>query len=55
MTIETSPAEAPRDPREPVSLLFRDLRARPEGLSAREVQRRLVAYGPNELRRRGRA
>ncbi len=38
--------------RGPVSLLLRDLRARPEGLTSREAERRLVAYGPNELRRR---
>ena len=42
-----------RDAREPVDLLLRDLRARPEGLSAREAERRLVAFGPNELIRRG--
>ena len=41
------------DPREAVELLLRDLRARPEGLSSREADRRLVAYGPNELGRRG--
>ena len=41
------------DPREPISLLLRDLRARREGLSDREAERRLVAHGPNELRRRG--
>jgi calcium-translocating P-type ATPase len=41
------------DPREPVSRLLRDLRSRPEGLSSREAERRLVAHGPNELRRRG--
>ena len=33
---------------------MRQLRASPSGLSDREAQRRLVAYGPNELRRRGR-
>ena len=48
-----SPVEELRDPREPINLLLRDLRARPEGLSSREAERRLVAYGPNELRRRG--
>jgi calcium-translocating P-type ATPase len=42
-----------RDPREPISLLLRDLRAGREGLASREAERRLVAYGPNELRRRG--
>ena len=41
------------DPREPISRLLRDLRSRPEGLSSREAERRLTAYGPNELRRRG--
>jgi calcium-translocating P-type ATPase len=41
------------DPREPINRLLRDLHARPEGLSRREAERRLVAYGPNELRRRG--
>jgi hypothetical protein len=34
------------EPRERIELLFRDLRARPEGLSSREARRRLVAYGP---------
>jgi len=38
---------------EPIRLLFRDLKATPDGLSSREAARRLVAYGPNELRRRG--
>ena len=32
---------------------MRDLRASPAGLSAAEAQRRLIQYGPNELRRRG--
>jgi calcium-translocating P-type ATPase len=41
------------DPREPISRLLRDLRASPNGLSSREAERRLVAYGPNELRRHG--
>jgi calcium-translocating P-type ATPase len=39
------------DAREPIGLLLRDLRARPEGLTGREAERRLVAYGPNELER----
>lgn len=38
---------------EPLRLLFRDLRATPRGLTNREAARRLVAYGPNELHRRG--
>jgi calcium-translocating P-type ATPase len=41
------------EPREPIERLFRDLRSRPEGLADREAARRLVAYGPNELTRRG--
>ncbi|WP_285741192.1 cation-transporting P-type ATPase [Lentzea sp. NBRC 105346] len=42
------------DPREPLDRLFRDLRTRPAGLSAREAARRLEAHGPNELTRRKR-
>jgi calcium-translocating P-type ATPase len=42
------------DPRLPVELLLRDLRASPDGLSQREAARRLAAYGPNELQRRQR-
>ena len=45
--------EPVRDAREPIMLLLRDLRARPEGLSSREAQRRLTAYGANELTRQG--
>jgi calcium-translocating P-type ATPase len=41
------------DPTVQVDLVMRDLRASPEGLSAAEAQRRLIQYGPNELRRRG--
>jgi calcium-translocating P-type ATPase len=41
------------EPTEAVALLMRDLRSSPEGLSSAEAQRRLVQYGPNELRRRG--
>jgi calcium-translocating P-type ATPase len=40
------------DVREPLVLLYRDLRARPGGLASREAARRLVSYGPNELERR---
>ena len=43
------------DPREPSERLLRDLRSRREGLSQREAERRLVAYGPNELQRTTRA
>ena len=39
------------DPREPSARLLRDLRSRPEGLSQREAERRLVAYGANVLQR----
>ncbi len=42
-----------REPRERIGRLLRDERARPGGLSTREAERRLVAHGPNELRRRG--
>jgi magnesium-transporting ATPase (P-type) len=52
MTAQTTLPQV-QDPREPVSLLTRDLRCGTGGLSAREVQRRLVVYGPNELSRRG--
>jgi calcium-translocating P-type ATPase len=41
------------DPREPAEILLRHLRAAPTGLSAREAQRRLVEFGPNQLRRLG--
>ncbi|HEU6446416.1 MAG TPA: cation-transporting P-type ATPase [Gaiellaceae bacterium] len=40
------------DPREPVDHLLRRLRTTQEGLSEREAARRLVAHGPNELKRR---
>ncbi|MFJ9949757.1 cation transporting ATPase C-terminal domain-containing protein [Kitasatospora sp. NPDC091207] len=41
------------DPREPIALLFRDLRTSPRGLSEREAARRQAVYGPNTLARRG--
>ncbi len=41
------------DAQEAAELLLRDLRSSRRGLSAREAQRRLIQYGPNELRRRG--
>ena len=41
------------DATEPVGRLLRDLRTSRSGLPGREAARRLVAYGPNELRRRG--
>ena len=49
----TGVPDPPRDVLEPVDVLFRDLRSRRDGLSSREAARRLVAYGPNELTRRG--
>ena len=48
-----STTEPRTEPREPLEMLFRDLRAGPEGLSSREAARRLAAYGTNELERRG--
>ena len=50
---ESAPTAPVPDALEPVDSLFRDLRSREEGLTAREASRRLVAYGPNELTRRG--
>jgi hypothetical protein len=40
------------DPEAAVGLLLRNLRASPDGLTSAEAQRRLLQYGPNELRRR---
>ena len=53
MTATEVPAtDLTTDPREPTDRLFRDLRTSPDGLTDREAQRRLEAYGPNELTRR---
>jgi calcium-translocating P-type ATPase len=41
------------NPREPVSMLLRDLRSDPTGLTIREAARRLQVHGPNELPQRG--
>ena len=41
------------DASEPVERLLRDLRSSLAGLSGREAARRLIVYGPNQLRRRG--
>ena len=41
------------DTGESIELLLRDLRSTREGLSSTEAARRLLQYGPNELRRRG--
>ncbi|MFF1561523.1 cation-translocating P-type ATPase [Streptomyces sp. NPDC058279] len=43
----------PRDPSEPLPLLRRELDTGTDGLSAREAERRLAVYGPNEVRRKG--
>jgi calcium-translocating P-type ATPase len=47
-----APADAPH-PMAPEETLFRELRSRLEGLSGREVERRLIHYGANEIVRRG--
>jgi hypothetical protein len=39
---------------EPLRLLLRDVASTPAGLTSREAERRLLVYGPNELRRAGR-
>jgi calcium-translocating P-type ATPase len=55
LTPVSDPAGTPQPhPLGPERTLFRELRSRPEGLSSREVERRLIHYGPNELVRRGR-
>ena len=51
-TVEREFVELP-DVSEPLDRLFRDLRSGPAGLTGRDAERRLVAYGPNELARRG--
>ena len=50
---ERSSTAPPPDPTEAVEQLLRDLKARSDGLRAREAQRRLTQFGPNELRRQG--
>ena len=47
----SDPAEASH---EPLALLMAHLRSGPAGLSQQEAEHRLVIFGPNELRRRGR-
>ncbi|WP_063774145.1 cation-translocating P-type ATPase [Streptacidiphilus rugosus] len=53
-TLREGPVEevAP-DPREPLALLFRDLRTSPQGLTEREATRRQTVHGPSALTRRG--
>ena len=52
-TPKGAPARTARPPPAPVDELYRSLRTTETGLSAREANRRLLAYGPNELSRRG--
>ncbi len=40
------------DPEAAIALLLRNLRASSDGMTSAEAQRRLLQYGPNELRRR---
>ena len=49
-----APTNGPTHPRAPIAALLAELQTQKQGLSEREAQRRLVAYGPNELQRRGR-
>ena len=51
--LERSSTAPQPDPTEAVEQLLRDLKARSDGLRAREAQRRLTQFGPNELRRQG--
>jgi magnesium-transporting ATPase (P-type) len=46
-----SDAAEPVNPLGSVDRVLRDLRTRRDGLSQREAERRLVVFGPNELRR----
>ena len=48
--VVAAPARRP-DPEESVDALLRDLGAGLDGLDAREAERRLGQYGPNEIRR----
>ena len=52
MTAPEATAGAGVDATEPMARLLRELRTSPEGLSSREVERRLVVYGHNQLIRR---
>jgi calcium-translocating P-type ATPase len=49
----TAADDVPHDPSGTLDVALADLPTRRQGLSNREAQRRLVAYGSNELRRRG--
>ncbi|HET9094483.1 MAG TPA: cation-transporting P-type ATPase [Solirubrobacteraceae bacterium] len=46
-----APIDAEPDPQAAIDRLYRRLAARPDGLSSREVERRLVQYGPNTVTR----
>ncbi|MGW4113002.1 cation-translocating P-type ATPase [Actinosynnema sp. NPDC004786] len=50
----TDDRDVVQDPGEPLARLQRDLRSRPEGLTAREAARRLQAHGPNVIVRHAR-
>ncbi len=52
MSVTAPFAEEQVDATEPLDRLLRDLRTSRDGLATREAQRRLVHFGPNELRRR---
>jgi calcium-translocating P-type ATPase len=54
VTTVAEPRPAAPDPLEPERELFRELRSRPAGLTAREADLRLTEFGPNEIVRRGR-
>jgi len=45
--------DADPDPQEGIDRLYRRLAARPDGLSPREAERRLIQYGPNPVQRSG--
>jgi len=49
VAVDATTREIDREPQDGIGLLFRDLHARPDGLSSREATRRLAAHGPNEL------
>ena len=52
-TTTLAPTDGAPHPRAPIAALLAELHTQAQGLSEREAQRRLVAYGPNELQRRG--
>jgi calcium-translocating P-type ATPase len=52
--VASADSQSTPDPLQPAAQLFADLRSRPAGLETREVERRLIHYGRNEITRRGR-